>query len=476
MRVWRIVLVVLLVAGAGVWAWAKWHKPAPKQIQTRKLITAPVHKGSLEVTLRVQGVIFAAENIQIICQVPNTQVTWALTDGTTVKAGDTIITLNDTPLKKSLTDQETQNADAEETARNTLANAARTLQNAKTALVRAKEDLRLQQMQSKASSESAQADLDFQKEAVNVAEGNYERYKRLYEEHLVRKDEVDGQAEEVRKATFGLEKSLRDFERRKKDIETGEKLKQLSIEKAELEVKTAEADLAQTVSNLEQERTTRQEKLAEVKAQLNNVIIKTSTSGMLQLDQVWSRSSMSQHALMVGDSVNEGQQIASIIDPTRLQVACNINETDIERVAPNQKVIVRVPAIGGEVLYGNLSSVDNLAREMDVWEGGLPGKRTFSAAVKFSKGDKRLRPGMGATIEIVVKTKHDGLSVPIEAVFSDHGKNYVYCYRGQNYCRTEVKPGLRDELSICVEGMLSPKDRVACERPPANLLAGDSVK
>jgi HlyD family secretion protein len=207
---------------------------------------------------------------------------------------------------------------------------------------------------------------------------------------------------------------------------------------------------------------TRGERLADLQKRLTGTQIIASAVGMLLLDSTWEEQ---RRPLRVGDRVDEGQVVANIIDPKNMRVSCDINAGDIERVKTGQKVYIRVPALGNKVVQGKIQAIGNLAREQSMWEGGTPGKQVFTAIIEVTSKEQRLRPGMSATVEILLAETKKSTLVPIEAVFPKGKGQCVYILRKGRYYETPVHIVSRNEIQASVTGSLHAGTRVACERP-----------
>jgi cobalt-zinc-cadmium efflux system membrane fusion protein len=330
-------------------------------------------------------------------------------------------------------------------------------------------DLKLAQEQNKAAIEKAQAELDFMLKEVDVAQGQLDKRKRLSDEKLMPLAQLEQAQDELRSKQFGVEKGKRGLEQAKKDAKANEKFKQLDIRKAEIELASAESALAQTKAENARSRAVRTLKLDEARDQLAGTVVKASGAGMLLVERRWEDGL---RPFRVGDEVNEGQRLASIIDPSKMRVKCDISEGDIERVKAGQRALVQVAAIGNRTFHGTVKNIDNLARERGWWESGTAGKQVFSAVLDLSDVDTRLRPGMGAAVQILLEKADKGLAVPVEALFAKDGKPYVYRRASDGYREAPVKIIQRNEMSAAVSGDLKSGDTVACDRPPADMMAG----
>ena len=462
-RTGTAVVAGLVIVAAGVGA-AKW--PRPKPVQAAKTVeTAQATVEDFDVTLRVSGVLGAAKTAPIVNWAQQTQIVWVLPDGSWVKAGEVVMKMNVATAKKQLTEAERQQAQGEQRGRTQVEEARRRLQNATAGLQKTKDDLRLMQLQCQAAIEKATAEGDFNDKEVEVARGEYDKYKRLADAHLVPITRLEAMADQVRGKEFAREKAGRELARSKQEAEVNEKVKQLEVSKAELELESARAGLAQAEADAGRALAMQGLQLQEAAQQVTDCEIKADSPGMLLLESKWD---MAIRKLRVGDDVSEGTKVASIIDPRKMLVQCDVGEADISRVRVGQKGVVQVPAIGDKQLRGTLQAIDNLAREGFMWEGGTPGKRVFNVTLTLREGDPRLRPGMSGTVEIAIDRAEKALAVPAEALFEQEGKAFVYRRKGDLFEAVPVKVTRRSEMLAAVMGSLKPGDVLACERPPAN--------
>lgn len=440
----------------------RWPRPHHGNVTAQSLRSALVSNGELQVTLRVPGTLDAERSIPVKCDTGQTQIVWVLTDGETVKPGQVILRLDDTAAKKALTTQETQDAVAMEQERSQLAEGQKRIQNAQTALEKAKDDLKLAQVQSKASHERSDAELAFSRQELVLAKTKLDKKKRLVAEKLMPVQDLESAEEDVRQREFELAKVDRAQEKAQKDVLADEEAKKLAIRKAELEIEMAKSALAQMMADQATNQASRGERLADLQKRLTGTQIIAPAVGMLLLDTTWEEQ---RRPLRIGDRVGEGQVVANIIDPNNMRVSCDINAGDIERVKTSQKVFIRVPALGNIICQGKIQAIGNLAREQSMWEGGTPGKQVFSALIEVTSKEKRLRPGMSATVEILLDETKKSTLVPIEAIFSKGKNEYVYVLKKGRYRQTPVRIVSRNEIQASITGVVHAGDRVACEQP-----------
>jgi hypothetical protein len=83
------------------------------------------------------------------------------------------------------------------------------------------------------------------------------------------------------------------------------------------------------------------------------------------------------------------------------------------------------------------------------------GIKVFDVTVEVEGGDERLRPGLTATVEILVSEHSEALYVPVAAVFVDElDRVVVYRRRGGSVeARSVVLGGSTDRVAIIESGL-----------------------
>ena len=163
----------------------------------------------------------------------------------------------------------------------------------------------------------------------------------------------------------------------------------------------------------------------------------------------------------IGDETWPNQPILAVPDTGDLVVETRIRETDLHRVTASQRVAVRVDAYPDLALPATVSLVGALAEQ----DASRPGAKFFPVTVTLSGSDARLRTGMTARVEIVVRSMPRALIVPAAAVFGDGAD--LHCYvarRGQLERRTLTLAG-RNDTDVAIAGGVAAGDRVLLIEP-----------
>lgn len=112
-------------------------------------------------------------------------------------------------------------------------------------------------------------------------------------------------------------------------------------------------------------------------------------------------------AVQAGENISPGQTILSVCDLENSYISANIEEKDIARIKPGQKVEVTIDAYSGKTINGQVASIGGAAQSVFSL---IPSENTSGNYTKVTqripvriipeKGDVVLRPGMSAVVKI----------------------------------------------------------------------------
>jgi HlyD family secretion protein len=123
--------------------------------------------------------------------------------------------------------------------------------------------------------------------------------------------------------------------------------------------------------------------------------------------------------IVISRQVDEGQTLASNFQAPvlfeiatnldRMRVEANVNEADVGRVSVGQVARVKAESYPTEELRGEVAQIKPQASDT----GGII---TYVVIVEVSNPDRRLLPGMSATVEIVTASREKVVTVPLAAL------------------------------------------------------------
>ena len=234
------------------------------------------------------------------------------------------------------------------------------------------------------------------------------------------------------------------------EIGTGAPLVQLSNESdlAKLQSLTAAAELAETIYERDKKQLEFQgvsqavvdadaaslksakAQLAEQRALLNKKLVRAPFPGRLGI-----------RAVDIGQYVNAGMKLVTLQTLDPVYVDFFAPQKSLEKIAPKQKVVLKVDAFPGQQFVGEISSVDP---KLD------PATRNLQVRATVRNQKKKLLPGMFATVVIASGAPQKFLTLPQTAVsFNPYG-NTVFVI--EEHKGEEGKTGLVAQQKFVTTG------------------------
>ena len=311
-----VVIVILAVIGINL---------RSRGEKTVKVTVERVKKQDLTSVVSASGEIKPKKNVNISAQVPGRIIKIAVEEGQEVKTGDFLLKLESIQYEA--------NADRD---RNFI--------------------------------QAAKADL-IQSTARLLRDKNaYERQKKLYEEQLISKDQL-----ESAKASFDVS--------------------QAQLNAIRFQIKQAEASLKSTLDNL------------------NKTVFNSPINGMITSLKVEEGETA-----IIGTMNNPGTVLMTIADLSIMEVEVEVDETDVVGVKLGQEANIRVDAYPDTVFQGKVTEIGSSALEKVSGSVSTQEAKDFKVVVTLENPSQRLKPGLSASADIITAQKKSVLAVPISAL------------------------------------------------------------
>lgn len=140
-----------------------------------------------------------------------------------------------------------------------------------------------------------------------------------------------------------------------------------------------------------------------------------------------------QKKVTVGMIPFEGMDLMYLPDVSTMLVDTEISEVDLSKVKLGLPAKIRLDAYPDVEFNGVVHSIGDLAkRKISKITGKPTGAKIFQVEIKVEDKDERLKPGLSATVDIIVDEHENALYVPLEAVFIDELDQTVVYVRNQD--------------------------------------------
>lgn len=294
--------------------------------------------------------------------------------------------------------------------------------------------------QAKLTLAEARLTLKTKKAALELAESEEERYRKLLEQKFVSKSQYETVKRQLNEAQASYEAA-----------EGQVKSAQLSLESAERNVKQLQENIADQKESLEKlkqsakaQETEAQLRIEQQEDELKNLLDsaedqkKNADLRVLGAEKYMERSeaelsrlkeelgwtvkraprsgTINQCEIKVGQAVASGrsewgggQPVMRISDLSQMVVRAYVNEIEIRKVKESQRAEIRVTSYRDRVFDGK---VWQIAPSADLKDN----IRSFEVTVLITNVSKELRPQMTADVDIIVAERDDVLQMPISAL------------------------------------------------------------
>jgi cobalt-zinc-cadmium efflux system membrane fusion protein len=156
----------------------------------------------------------------------------------------------------------------------------------------------------------------------------------------------------------------------------------------------------------------------------------------------------------LGAMVDQTSEILTILDPSVLCVDADIYERDIAAVRKGQEVELTVPAYPDLVFKGRIQYIGDVLKEET---------RTVTVRTEVENEGYRLKPGMFASLTILLDRQARALTVPQAAVLDDRDRKIVFISRGGVFFPMVIVTGPKMDGYIEVLSGLAEGDRVVTQ-------------
>lgn len=145
---------------------------------------------------------------------------------------------------------------------------------------------------------------------------------------------------------------------------------------------------------------------------------------------------VSKRWVVAGEKVSAEQQVVTIVDLHLLELAGTVGTQDVARLSAGMPVTLRIEGVD-KPLAGQLARIAPAAEA---------GTRSIGVAVQLQNPKETLRAGQYAVAQVQIGDAPPRLTVPIGAIGSASGQEYVWTVEGGKLLRRTVITGRRDPV------------------------------
>jgi HlyD family secretion protein len=272
---------------------------------------------------------------------------------------------------------------------------------------------------------------------------------------------LSGLRDNIKNLRFSVEEAQITLQQSKYEPPTTIRQAEIALDKANrnldqalrsysLKVEQAKSDMRTAQNNLNEEKT----RVSDIQELLSKFIIKAPSDGMIiyKRDRTGTKRK-------VGSSVSPWDNVvATLPDMSSMISKTYVNEIDVSKVKPGQKVEIVVDAFPEKKYTGVVTSVANIGEQLPSADA-----KVFEVLIDVNESDPIMRPSMTTGNKIVTKTIDEVTYVPLESVQTNADSiPFVYLKNGT---RQIIVLGESNENSVIVEQGLAPGVKLYLSTP-----------
>ncbi len=263
----------------------------------------------------------------------------------------------------------------------------------------------------------------------------------------------------LREKRNAIDKLQFELKQKKIELEQSKYEPPATIQKVKLDEERLVQDLVQTKENYLINKKQGVAKMAEAGAELQKAKnqleklqelqkefrITAPKQGMVVYYREWSGEKRK-----AGSTVQPWDPaVATLPDLSEMLSKTYINEVEIRKVKVGQKVKLGLDAFPDATLTGEVTQVANVGETRKGSD-----TKVFEVEIKVNESDSTYRPGMTTSNSILTNKIEKALQIPLEAIYAQDDKSFVYLRSGGGISRKEVKLGAANaEYVIILEGL-----------------------
>jgi len=266
--------------------------------------------------------------------------------------------------------------------------------------------------------------------------------------------------EDIKNAKLDLEYNKIDLEQSIYESAAYQRKAQMTYKKAENTIAKKKRDyqleqnkLKMGVARTEERVKRSQEKIEKFQQAMQAARIFAPEDGIVIFGESWDGSKYSKD----GDisTWSNGPPIATLPDMSEVISETYVKEIDISKIKVGDKVRVSFDALEGVIISGNINSIARVGEDHKDFD-----MKVFKVLIHLDDSNDGLKPAMSSNNEIILAQKEEALFVPLKAVISENGEDFVYLSKHGETEKTPVTTGFENEEFVLIESGLQEGDKV----------------
>jgi HlyD family secretion protein len=181
-----------------------------------------------------------------------------------------------------------------------------------------------------------------------------------------------------------------------------------------------------------------------------------------------------------GGPVREGSVILLITpvlqfpDLSRMQISADVAEADFRKIEKGQKAFITVDAAEKLVTTGKINRKSLSSSVAQRYSGSKV--KSYEVIIDVDSCHSKMKPGLSANCEIIIKEEKDTLFVPTIAIYERDSSKIVYVKDKKEFVPVKVETGTSGSSFTIITGGLKGDETIALTEPPNSLIVYEKTK
>jgi HlyD family secretion protein len=270
------------------------------------------------------------------------------------------------------------------------------------------------------------------------------------------RDQIVNAREQVEQMQIILEESIFEspavIRKAEMDLEKAKRTQEQEIKGYALRQQQAATRVNRSQVNLNQ----REVRVRELEVAYRSLNIYAPRTGML----IYAKDRYGQK-IRIGATVSRWMPIiATLPDLSQMISVTYVNEIDISKVRPGQKVTLGIDAFPEKGLQGEVLTVANIGQPLPRSDA-----KVFEVRIRVFGSDSELRPAMTTSNIIQTGSFSEEIFIPTDAIFQDDSIRFVFLQQNNAITRQIIDAGEENENYTIIRKGLNEGDQVLVNRP-----------
>ncbi|MBU2491190.1 MAG: efflux RND transporter periplasmic adaptor subunit [Bacteroidetes bacterium] len=161
----------------------------------------------------------------------------------------------------------------------------------------------------------------------------------------------------------------------------------------------------------------------------------------------------------LGDQINSGRELFTVINPNRLILKANVPSTQIEAAVNSNNASFFIEGINGDFRISDLNG-----KKISVAAGLDEANRTIPVYFEFNNPQNKIKIGMYAEVYLMIDSGNEYLAIPESAIIDEDGLHTAYVQaEGEAFEKRILKTGITDRGYVQILEGLKVGERVVTQ-------------